>query len=161
MNTYLKFIFYNYFLLYRKSLLRRDNKMIIGISTDANRVSPHFGRAPEFTLVRIENNKLVEKRIIPNPGHSIGSIPQFMNDNKVNCMITGGMGHRAKEFFNQFKIEVITGVEGEVDTVIGKILKGEIKSLEGEDFCNPSAAKGYGVEKIHDENEEHDHHHHN
>ncbi len=139
--------------------LRDEIDLIIGISSELSRVYPHFGRAPEFTLVKIENNKVVEKRVIPNPGHTVGSIPKLMKENDVNYMIAGGMGHRARDFFNQYNIEIITGVEGDIDNIIEKILNGEIKNLQGENLCNPSAGKGYGVEKIHEDGEEHHHHH--
>jgi predicted Fe-Mo cluster-binding NifX family protein len=134
-------------------------KMIVAISTASNEVFPHFGRAPEFTFVSIENNKVVEKKILPNPGHMVGSIPQFINDQGASCMITGGMGHRAVGFFQQYGIEVIMGVEGKIDDVINKILNGTLEG--GESICSPGGGKGFGVEKIHTEaDDKFDPHHH-
>ena len=143
----------------RYNIIGDEINLIIGISTDSARVSPHFGRAPEFTIVRIENDKVVEKKVVPNPGHSVGNIPNLMKTYKVDYMVTGGMGHRAREFFNDFNIEIITGVEGDIEGVIDRILNGEIKNLQGENLCNPSGGKGYGVEKIHEDGDEHHHHH--
>ena len=135
-------------------------KLKIAISTDSGNVCAHFGRAPEFTFVTIENNKVSEKKLLPNPGHSVGSIPQFVNNQGAKCMIAGGMGHRAKEFFNQYGIQVIIGVSGKIDDVINKILDGTLEG--GESICSPGGGKGYGVEKIHtdaDDNQDHHHHH--
>jgi predicted Fe-Mo cluster-binding NifX family protein len=133
--------------------------MKIAISTDSGRVSGHFGRAPEFTFVTIENNRVVEKKVLQNPGHSVGSIPQFVNQHGADYMITGGMGHRAEAFFNQYGIEVILGVTGRIDDIIKKIIDGTLKG--GESLCAPGRGKGYGVEKIHTEaDDEHQHHHH-
>jgi predicted Fe-Mo cluster-binding NifX family protein len=135
--------------------------MKIAISSDSGNVSGHFGRAPTFTFVTIEGNKLIKKEDFPNPGHAVGSIPEFINKHGANYMISGGMGHRAIQFFNQYGIEVIVGVEGRIDIVIQKILNGEIKNLGGESLCNPGLGKGYGVEKIHTEaDDNHEHHHH-
>ncbi|MGB2705850.1 MAG: NifB/NifX family molybdenum-iron cluster-binding protein, partial [Candidatus Omnitrophota bacterium] len=39
--------------------------MKIAISTDGEFVSPHFGRCPDFTILDIENGKLVKKEIVP------------------------------------------------------------------------------------------------
>ncbi|MFX1258061.1 MAG: NifB/NifX family molybdenum-iron cluster-binding protein, partial [Promethearchaeota archaeon] len=120
-----------------------------------------FGRAPEFTIITIEDNKVVKKEIFPNPGHSVGSIPQFINQKGANYMIAGGMGPRAVQFFNQYGIEVIIGVVGKIDEVIKKILDGTLKG--GESLCSPGRGKGYGVEKIHteaDDNNDHHFHHH-
>ena len=77
--------------------------MKIAISTDSGEVSPHFGRAPEFTFITIEDNKVVKKDVFPNPGHTMGSIPKFIDDKGAKCIITGGMGPRAVQFFNQFR----------------------------------------------------------
>jgi len=129
----------------------------IAISTDSGKVSPHFGRAPEFTFVTIEDNKVIKKDIFPNPGHTVGSIPQFINEKGAKCMITGGMGHRAIQFFNQYGIEVIMGVDRNLDDVIEKILNGTLEG--GESICSPGGGKGYGVDKIHTEaDNNHDHH---
>ena len=49
-------------------------KMKIAISSDSGIVSPHFGRAPEFTLVTIENNQLVEKKRL----HAIELIYEYL-----------------------------------------------------------------------------------
>ena len=132
--------------------------MKICISSDSGIVSAHFGRAPEFTLVTIENNQVVEKKILQNPGHTIGSIPKFISDEGAKCMISGGMGHRAQNFFNEYGIEVIMGISGNIDDVINKILNGTLEG--GESLCSPGGGKGYGVEKIHtDADDDNEHHH--
>jgi len=133
--------------------------MKIAISTDSGNVCAHFGRAPEFTFITIENNQVIEKEVLQNPGHSVGSIPQYVNQQGAKYMIAGGMGRRAEDFFNQYGIEVIVGVTGKIDDVIKKILDGTLEG--GESLCAPGGGKGYGVEKIHTEaDDNHEHHHH-
>ena len=130
----------------------------IAICTESGNVAQHFGRAPWFTFVTIENNKVIEKNPLPNPGHTTGSIPEFINEQGATCMITGGIGHRAVGFFNQYGIEVIKGVIGSVDDTIGKILDGTLEG--GENICSPGLGKGSGVEKIHTEADDIDRNHH-
>ncbi|MFX1390596.1 MAG: NifB/NifX family molybdenum-iron cluster-binding protein [Promethearchaeota archaeon] len=131
----------------------------MAISTDSGRVSAHFGRAPEFTFITIENNEVVDKKVLPNPGHTVGSIPQFVNQQGAKYMIAGGMGRRAEAFFNEYGIEVIIGVSGKIDDVVTKIINGTLEG--GESLCAPGGGKGYGVEKIHtDADDNHEHHHH-
>ena len=124
--------------------------MIVAISTELERVCPHFGRAPQFTIIQVEDGRLIEKKIVSNPGHSVGNIPKFMYENHVDYMLTGGMGVRAKEFFNQYNIETITGVDGLIEDVIKNILNGNIKDLGGDSLCTPGGGKGFGIEKITD-----------
>lgn len=119
--------------------------MKVAISTEGNFVSAHFGRCPSFTLLDIEDNKLVNKQIIDNPGHQPGFLPKFLNEKGVDCIIAGGMGARAQMLFDENSIKTIMGVTGEIDTVIEQLLKGTLKG--GESLCKPGAGKGYGVEK--------------
>ena len=133
--------------------------MKVAISTDGEEVCPHFGRAPQFTFFTIENNEVVKEEVISNPGHTVGSIPQFIHENGAEWMITGGMGHRAVGFFNEYGIKTIVGVTGKINDVKEKILNGTLKG--GESLCSPGIGKGYGVEKIHteaDDNQEHHQH---
>ena len=132
--------------------------MKYAISTDSGQVSPHFGRAPEFTIIDIEDGKIIDKKVLPNPGHTVGSIPQFINDNGARCMITGGMGPRAVQFFQQYGIEVVMGVSGRIDDIIEQIINGTLTG--GESVCAPGAGKGYGVDKIHTDADNGHHHHH-
>ena len=133
--------------------------MKIAISTDSDEVCAHFGRAPQFTFITIEDNELVEKKVLSNPGHTVGSIPKLINEQGAKCIIAGGMGHRAVGFFNQYGIEVIMGVTGKINDVIKKILDGTLEG--GESLCKPGGGKGYGIEKIHTEaDDNYEHHHH-
>ena len=91
----------------------------------------HFGHTPAFTFLEIENGEIVKKELINNPGaiqHTPGSIPQFLHDNRVNVIVTGGMGARAIQFFEQYNIRVVLGASGPVDATIQTILNGELKN---------------------------------
>ncbi len=117
--------------------------MKIGISTDSGHVAAHFGRCPEFTIVEIDDNKVVDKEVISNPGHAMGTIPKFLNDHNVECVISGGMGRRAISFFEEYGIKTIVGITGRVDETIDKLIKGELKG--GESLCKPRSGHGYGI----------------
>jgi len=119
--------------------------MKIAISTDNGFVSEHFGRCPEFTIIDIKNGKIITKETINNPGHSTGFIPKFLDEQGVECIICGGMGFKAEEFFKEFGIKTIIGVSGKIDDVIEQILKDTLKG--GESLCKPGLGKGYGIEK--------------
>lgn len=119
--------------------------MRIAISTDGEFVSAHFGRCPHFTIVDVEDKKVVKKELVSNPGHEPGFIPHFLSRKGVKCVVAGGMGMRATGFFSEAGIETIVGVSGKVDDVIRGLLKGEVKG--GESLCSPGSGKGYGLDK--------------
>ena len=119
--------------------------MKIAISTDFGRVSEHFGRCPDFTIVEIEKNKVIGKQVIKNPGHMTGFLPKFLKKQGVDYVLAGGAGFRAKQFFEEFGIKLITGIQGKIDEVIERFVQGKIE--QGEDFCSPGKGKGYGIKK--------------
>ncbi|RKY32634.1 MAG: dinitrogenase iron-molybdenum cofactor [Candidatus Omnitrophota bacterium] len=119
--------------------------MRIAISTDGDFVSAHFGRCPSFTLVDIENNKVLKRSEVANPGHQPGSIPKFLHSKGVECIIAGGMGMRATSFFTEYGIKTLVGISGKIDEVIEALKKDELKG--GPSLCSPGSGKGYGLEK--------------
>jgi len=128
-----------------KMFYDREDEMKIAISTDGDFVSPHFGRCPNFTIVEVDNSKIISREVIANPGHHPGFLPEFFDNMGVNCIIAGGAGTRAQALFAEKQIQVIVGVSGRVDDVLEKLLKGELKG--GESLCSHDAGKGHGMEK--------------
>lgn len=119
--------------------------MKVAISTDADYVSPHFGRCPYFTIVDIEEGKILSKEIVDNPGHAPSFLPQFLSEKKVSYIIAGGMGRRAEALFSEKGIETVVGISGPVDEVIDRLIKGTLEG--GESLCKPGSGRGYGIEK--------------
>ena len=119
--------------------------MKMAIPTEQGRVAEHFGRCPQYTIVEIENNEIKKKEIVSNPGHRTGSIPKFLHEQNVDCVLAGGMGWRAQQFFEQFGIKTIVGVSGKIDDVVEQFIKGTLRG--GESLCKPGGGKGYGIEK--------------
>jgi predicted Fe-Mo cluster-binding NifX family protein len=129
--------------------------MRIAISTDDGTVSAHFGRCPSFTIVDIENGKVVSTEEIGNPGHHPGFLPQFLHEKGVKYIIAGGMGQNAVRLFAQQNIETVVGVTGTIDEVIDRIINGTLEG--GESLCRPGDGKGYGLDKTECEHPDEDH----
>ncbi len=119
--------------------------MRVAIPTDGERVSAHFGRCPTFTILDIDDGRVVGKELIENPGHQPGFIPQFLHDKGVNFIIAGGMGPRAAEIFGALGIDAIVGVEGSISDTVQLLLQGRLRS--GSSLCQHGAGKGYGLDK--------------
>lgn len=117
------------------------------ISTDGEYVSAHFGRCPQFTIVDIEDGKVINKEVINNPGHHPGYLPEFFYKKGVECIIAGGMGRNAVNLFDQFNIKQYVGISGKIEDIINQLLKGVL--ISGESLCSPGKGKGYGIDKIH------------
>ena len=103
-------------------------------------VSHHFGRCPYYVFVDVEENEIKSVQTTPNPfasGHQPGQVPQFIHEQGVNVMLSGGMGYRAINFFQQLDIQVATGAQGTVGETVQLFLDGK---LNEEAPCSDSVA---------------------
>jgi predicted Fe-Mo cluster-binding NifX family protein len=108
--------------------------MKIAVSTDSGFVSAHFGRCPTYTIVDIQDGRVLARQEIPNPGHQPGFLPIYLSKMGVSAIIAGGMGPRAQGLFAEKNIQTITGIQGRIDEVIEKFLRQELEA--GRDMCD-------------------------
>jgi predicted Fe-Mo cluster-binding NifX family protein len=106
---------------------RRDF-MKIAVASENGKVSAHFGHCATFDIFETENGTIKGMTVVNNPGHKPGYLPQFLNENGVSVIISGGMGRAAITLFNDNNIEVIVGAVGNTDDNVSKYLKGELES---------------------------------
>ena len=118
---------------------------IYAISADGDIVSPHFGRCPNYVIIELKDGVNSKQTLIDNPGHKTGFIPKFLNELGVNFIISGGMGHRAKDLFREFGIGTILGITGRIEDTINKILDNNLQG--GDSTCLPQSGHGYGLPK--------------
>lgn len=108
--------------------------MRIAIATEDKKdlkstASHHFGRCPCYVFVDLEGSVVKAVKSVDNPffeRHEPGQVPGFINENGVNVMISGGMGRRAIDFFDQYAIQVATGASGKVSEVVQSYLDGRL-----------------------------------
>lgn len=100
----------------------------IAVASEGGMVTQHFGHCENFEIFEAENSQIVNSKSIPNPGHRPGFLPNFLNDQGVNVIISGGMGAGAIDIFNEKNIEVITGAQGKAQVAAELYLKGMLKS---------------------------------
>ncbi|RUM87795.1 MAG: dinitrogenase iron-molybdenum cofactor [Thermodesulfatator sp.] len=89
--------------------------MRIAVACDAPagleaRVSPHFGKAPFYALLEVEDGQILKVETVSNPyfaHHVPGAVPQFLKGLGVDLIICGGIGPRALTFFEALGIEVL------------------------------------------------------
>jgi predicted Fe-Mo cluster-binding NifX family protein len=100
----------------------------IAVACKREMVTEHFGHCEQFFIYDVRNNRIVNSKSTPNPGHKPGALPNFLHDMGVNVVISGGMGSRAVEMFCEKGIEVFTGVTGDAFSSVISYLKGSLKS---------------------------------
>uniref|UniRef100_A0A7V6CEB1 Dinitrogenase iron-molybdenum cofactor n=1 Tax=Thermodesulfobacterium geofontis TaxID=1295609 RepID=A0A7V6CEB1_9BACT len=110
--------------------------MRVAIATEGDFVAQHFGKCPGFTIVDIEDGKIVSKNFVENPNykaHQPGAVPMFLKTQNVDCIIAGGMGPKAIMMLESFGIKVLVGVTGKVEEVIDAFIKSTLHT--GESLC--------------------------
>lgn len=125
--------------------------MRIAISAETNdgldsRVAQHFGRCPYFAIVDVEGQDIQSIKVVQNPyysGHQVGQVPTFIHEQQADVMLSGGMGGRAIQFFQQFGIDTATGAGGTVRDTLANYFAGNLK---GAAPCAESVEHGHGGE---------------
>ncbi|UHD17223.1 NifB/NifX family molybdenum-iron cluster-binding protein [Thiocapsa bogorovii] len=122
--------------------------MKIAISAESgqgldSQVAQHFGHAPYFIVVNVENDAVTTTLDIANPfaeAHQPGQIPDFIKQQGVDVMLSGGMGGRAIAFFTQAGIKTATGASGTVRASLERYLGGTLAAAAP---CAESVAHGH------------------
>jgi predicted Fe-Mo cluster-binding NifX family protein len=99
-------------------------------------VSPHFGRAPFFTIYDTTTEKVVE--IVQNTSQHMGGIgypPELMRAHRVAVMLCSGLGPRAVQMFEQLGIQVYVGAMGTVENTINAWKRGNLQEATDETVC--------------------------
>ena len=100
-------------------------------------LSQHFGHCEQFALIDVneERGEIVNKEMVPSPGHEPGSLPRWLAEEGVSVVIAGGMGSRAQNLFNQSRIKVVINVlESDPEQAVLDYLAGSLKT--GDSVCD-------------------------
>ena len=108
--------------------------MKFAIAANGNEVATHFGRCEYYEVVDVADGQVKERYRLESPGHlPPGELPKLLQDEGVKCMVAGGMGPMAQQYFTQMGIETIVGISGLIEDIISQIAAGDL--VAGEDEC--------------------------
>jgi predicted Fe-Mo cluster-binding NifX family protein len=99
----------------------------------------HFGHCEFFTLVQVEDGKIQNVSIVPNPPHVQGGCQapvNLLHKSGADAIIVGGIGMRPLMGFRQVGIDVYFGPEGEtVSKVVDQFVNGRLQLIAGDQVC--------------------------
>ena len=89
--------------------------MRIAIPLTGGKLSPHFGHCECFAFIDVDrtSRKILGRSDVDAPPHQPGMLPSWLRERDVEMILAGGMGVRAREFFDQMGIEVLVGAPPE------------------------------------------------
>jgi ATP-binding protein involved in chromosome partitioning len=100
-------------------------------------VSQHFGHCEQFALIDVDEDKkeIVNKELVPSPGHQPGMLPEWLSEQGVSFVIASGMGSRAQSLFQENRIGVIIGaMESDPEKAVLSHL--DNKLITGDNICD-------------------------
>lgn len=108
--------------------------MKVAVPSEGTDICAHFGHCESFTIVEMEDGKVIDKQTLEAPPHEPGLLPRLLAEKGVNVVIAGGMGSRAQQLFAQQDIKVITGASGSIDDALAAFIQGNLKT--GPNACD-------------------------
>jgi predicted Fe-Mo cluster-binding NifX family protein len=110
-------------------------KKLFAIPTENGQLCAHFGHCEKFAIIETEDQKIVREEYLTPPVHQPGVYPQFLAQQGVSVIISGGMGQRAQQLFAQNNIEVCMGVMAESPAkLVEQYLRGQLQT--GDNLCD-------------------------
>jgi len=110
--------------------------MVIPVLSDAgldSQLSYHFGRAPYFAVVDVDDKgRVAGHTIMPNRSDHMGGIGnpvEIILKLNPDAVVTPGMGWRAINLFQQAKVAVLRAEANLVRDVIEAYSRGELEEL--------------------------------
>lgn len=103
----------------------------IAIPCEGNRVSAHFGHAPQFAFFDADpdSRQIRGAQTLDAPPHEPGALPAWIAEQGASVVLTGGMGGRAQQLFAARGIEVVVGVSAEQPrAAVEAYLRGELQT---------------------------------
>jgi predicted Fe-Mo cluster-binding NifX family protein len=84
--------------------------MKIAIPCAGGQLCMHFGHCQQFAFVDVDEDKnVMGVEMLTPPQHAPGVYPLWVREQGATTVITGGMGGRAKELFEQQGVHVVAG----------------------------------------------------
>ena len=114
--------------------------MRIAVASEENKVSGHFGHCEGFTIYEVKDRDILGSVFLDNPGHKPGFLPKYLGEQNVDVIIAGGMGEKAQALFSENNIEVVVGVQGNIEEAVKEYISGNLKSTGS--VCNKHEHSG-------------------
>jgi predicted Fe-Mo cluster-binding NifX family protein len=110
-------------------------KKKFAVPTVGQVLTPHFGHCDQFAIIETEDNEITFIDFVEPPVHQPGVYPAFLAGKGVHVIISGGMGHRARDLFTQNDIEVCMGVlNGSPRELVEQYLDNQLQT--GDNLCD-------------------------
>lgn len=116
--------------------------MKIAVTYGDGQVFQHFGHCENFKVYIIENKEIISTEIIQPTEGGHGALAGFLQGNKIEALICGGIGGGAKVALGEMGIQFFAGVQGSADAAVDAYIKGEL-AYNPDATCNHHHEDGH------------------
>ena len=100
--------------------------MKIAVPYENGNIFQHFGKTTQFKFYTINGDRPMKIEIADTEGQGHGALAEFLKNHKVTTVICGGIGGGAKEALKTYHIEVVNGIQGDIDSAVVAYLAGTL-----------------------------------
>ena len=97
--------------------------MKIAVTLFGKRISPHFGSSPKVLLLEVENGLIRKKAMRDVGGEGPMGMARRLVDLRVESLICGGIQRPCKEWLISKGVAVLDNQRGEVEKLLGDMLR--------------------------------------
>lgn len=101
--------------------------MKIAVPYENGRIYQHFGHSSQFKFYVVEKGAIVSSEVVDVEGSGHGALAGFLQENKANVLICGGIGGGAKTAVSEAGLNLFSGVSGEADAQVQAYLEGKLQ----------------------------------
>jgi len=102
-------------------------KLAATYDTTTNTIFQHFGKTQNFKIYTVEDNKIIESKVIDNGGFGHHDLATYLKNLGVEILILGNRGQGAIDALNAAGIKQLAGITGDPDKAVEAFLAGTLK----------------------------------
>ena len=100
--------------------------MKIAVTYENGEVFQQFGHTEQFKVYEVNDGKVTESHIVDTNGQGHGALAGFLQMEKVDVLICGGIGGGARTALAEAGIELLPGASGNADEQVEAYLAGAL-----------------------------------
>jgi len=116
-----------YWYMLCKRLYMEERCVKVAIPQFNGRVSPRFDYAPDFLILRLEDNKELDRKVISTRGLGPWRMIHLLEAEEVEAVVCGGIENFWAENLERGGIRIYPWVSGEIENVIHLLCQGKMR----------------------------------
>ncbi len=103
-----------------------ESDMKIAVTYEDGMIFQHFGHTAQFKVYEVQDGRVISSAIIDTNGSGHGALAAFLQEQKIDVLICGGIGAGAQTALAEAEIKIFGGVQGCADEAVQQYLAGTL-----------------------------------